>query len=201
MAQWCTRVLWAVRDRYIKKDPELGAIKADRVVFSAVSMLKQDASMKNLRDALYESDQSLHCGQNVRAIQNSFLARGFVEEAAPMTKTFEIQVRPFLVGTSSSNAEVGFDLQLRNRDVVVARNVRVTLESLDSRVVPSTYMQGLGDIGPGKTIMVGSGALSRDYAVYGSLAQSITSGSRVKYRIRVRAENGPDTVFQGEFTR
>lgn len=206
MAEWCTRVLWDLRSQFVSEDPGGGAIFSDRLIYSAVSLLKRDTSMAQFRAALDTADQQLHCGFHAKSIDKAFESRGF--PATPQKMESKLSIQGSAVGVNTSNGqstlgnpmaggEVAFQFRISNATGTTARNVRVLLESDDPLLIPVTYLQGYGDLPSGQSIVVGQGGLSLGYSVFGS----IDSGARVKkipFRLRVRLENGPDSVFQGE---
>lgn len=194
LAEWCSRVLWDIRTQITTENPDEGRYYADRMIFSAVSMLKQDSAISDLKTALMNADQELTCGIHERSITQAFQSRGFDSE--PSTFSQPLILRASLVWLQGSRSQFSFNFQIFNPNAQSARNVRLALVPRDSRISAVTYLQGYGDLGAGQTITVGSNAaLPLDFSVQGSVDSTMTAGA--KYELRVIIENGPQTVVQG----
>ncbi len=203
MAEWLTRILWAVRQQFIAERGENGAINADLLMYSALSLLKRDSSVADLRGAMLKADSKLYCGGHTKAIQGEFEKRGFATELAQVTEQMTVSVQPYGVdsnGNATSTIRPGndvlFGVQIQNVDRVAARNVRVRLESSDRRLIPTTYMQGYGDLAPGQSINVGNGwPLSA--AVGATVDSTAPRSSQLKFRLRVLMDNGAAQTIEG----
>lgn len=210
VAEWCSRVLWAIRSEFMKDDENAGPMDYERLVFTAVSLLPRDASLVTFRDALREADQRLHCGDHEDAIVESFSARGFSDSMLSLSEPLRITVEPAGLVSSDDGSlyptsvgpgkTVAFTVSITNPGAVTARNVRLMLESGDSRSLhPTTYLQGYGDLPGRQTIVVGGrGGLDFSFSVMGEIDSAARSGQRIRYRIRALSENGPPAVFEGE---
>lgn len=207
MAEWCTRVLWDIRKRILTEDPEYGAIFADRLIFSGASLLQRDATVKQFKEAITTADKKLHCGLHSRSITSAFESRGFQSEPAQLGAPLTLQASPVGVNYSGSTSSLGnptpgnevtFTLKLNNPNGEIARNVRVILESRHAHLIPTTYAQSYADLPPGASVTIGSGNLGVDYSVFATIDKNAKVRSRLPYRIRVKPENGPETVVDGE---
>jgi hypothetical protein len=205
VAEWCSRVLWEIRENFVVQNPKLGAIYSDRMVYSALSLLGRDASLSQFQKALLQSDEQLHCGGHEEAIMNAFEGRGFSQPATlaqPLTLSAKaIAVNP-TTGAPTAPLPGGlvvFQFTLRNPNGAVARNVRVRLEPKDARLFPTTYQQAFGDVPSGRSLSVGTagGGLSLEYSVAGEIDSAAVRGQAIGFRLRVMSENAPDTVFEG----
>ena len=210
VAEWCTRLLWEIREDFVAEDSEIGAINFERMLFSAVSLLERDASIGDLRSAMVSADDKLHCGGHETSIETAFQSRGFIADPPTLSNRLEVQAEPTGVRfTNNSSIEVidptpgqsvVFAMRIRNNNSQVARNVRVKLEPLDQGLLTSTYLQGYGDLAPGQTIQIGLQGLDFGFSVFGEVDQRVSSGSRLRYQLRIMVENGPETVVPGEIT-
>jgi hypothetical protein len=207
VGEWCTRVLWDVRKSFVADDSAAGPILSDRMVYSAVSLLTKDTSMTAFKSALIQADEQLHCGGHQDAINTAFESRGFVSPGS-LSQPLTITASPIGVSTDSSGkmspsnlvpgAQVVFSFSIQNPNSNIARNVRVKLESSDSRFHAMTYQQSFGDMEGGQKIAVGgSGGLSIDFSVVGQIDQTATRGRSLPYTLRVLTENGQESVFNG----
>lgn len=209
VAEWCTRVLWDIRKNFIAEDAEAGALKSDRMIYSAVSLLKRDTSFSQFQSALQSADEELHCGGHSDAITEAFENRGFVE-AESLSGPLKLTAAPVTVkvsdtgSVSAASAAPGvtvlFNVRIQNGNSEVARNVRLKLEPRDAKLIALTYQQGYGDIPAGKTISIGTGGagLGPDFSVVGEIDSTARAGQRIPYRLRLIPENGTETVFDGE---
>ncbi len=204
MAEWLTRILWALRDGFIKERGVRGAINADLLMYSSLSLLKRDSSLVDLRAAMIVADAKLYCGGHAEAIQNEFEKRGLTAAPPAVTEKISITTQPVGIGsdgkpitTIQPGNQVAFAIQLRNTDRVTARNVRVKLESVDSKLIPAAYMQGYGDLAAGQSLNVGNGGWPLDAAVTANVDSRAARGTQVKFRLRVLVENGPDQITEG----
>ena len=205
-AEWCTRVLWEIRQSFVDRDPRLGAVYADRLMFSAMGFLRKDTSLSQFRDALVQADSQLHCGGNEDTILNAFESRGFARSFPQLARPLDVQVAP--VGLDQNyqptqiapGVTIAFKLRIVNRNNETARNIRVKLEPLDNRFYATTYQQGYGDLAPGQSIQVGvdRNGLALDSSVFAETDRGAQRGSRLRYRIRLLVENGPESSFQGD---
>ncbi|MCB0416362.1 MAG: hypothetical protein H6617_08165 [Bdellovibrionaceae bacterium] len=211
VAEGCTRVLWEVRQQIALESSELGAIFSDRLVYSAVGMLSQDTSMREFYSSLVQADKELYCGLHQRSIEQAFIARGFDPNPPRLGQPLQVQHVPFgltFVDNNGSvepqvvpigpNVIVAFQFVIRNNSNQVARNVRVAASSQDPNWITDRYMQGLGDISPGQSIIVGisQGLPALDYSVSGIIDQR-SSGVGMKYFFQVFADNADPVVQPG----
>lgn len=199
VAEWCSRVLWDIRQSFVDDNPETGSMLSDRMIYSAASLLGRDSSLSEFKRALLSADSELHCGGHESVIQSAFESRGFFE-APTLSRDLEINASSTVARSSVSQVgKVTFLFRIRNSNSVTARNVRVVLEPLDARLKASTYMQAFGDLAPGKTIGVGtSGGMSTDFSVTGTVDAGVASGQRLRYRLRLLSEGGADVLFNAE---
>ncbi len=203
MAEWLTRVLWSLREQFITERGQNGAINADVLMYSALSLLKRDSSVVDLRGAMVQADAKLYCGGHAKAIQGEFEKRGFATELAPVTDQMSVQIQPYGVdsgGNASTTIKPGgdvvFAVNIQNVDRVAARNVRVKLESSERYLIPTTYMQGYGDLASGQTISIGNGwPLSA--AVSATIDSKVPRGSQLKFRLRILIDNGTTQTIEG----
>jgi len=192
-----------VRSKFVEERGQNGAVSADVLMYSALSLLKRDSSMGDLRNAMVKADTKLFCGGHVETIQTEFEKRGFQTNIAPITEEISVTVQPYGVdtnGNASGNVrpgdDVAFAVQLQNRDRVVARNVRVKLESVDRYLVPNTYLQGYGDLAAGQSVNIGNGwPLSA--AVGATLDSRTPRGSQIRFRLKILIDNGPTQTVEG----
>lgn len=207
IGEWCSRVLWDVRKSFVEKDSTAGPILSDRVVYSAVSLLTKDTSMAAFKSALLQADDELHCGGHQDAINTAFESRGFVSPGS-LDQALVLTATPIGVTTNASGdkapaalapgVQVVFNMSISNPNSKIARNVRVRLESADSRFHALTYQQSYGDMEGGQKIAVGgSGGLAVDFSVVGQIDSTAPRGKSLPYTLRVLSENGQETVFTG----
>ncbi len=207
VAEWCTRVLWEVREKFVDEDREAGPILSDRVIFAAATKLKRDASLSEFQNALYDADEAIHCGGHESVITDAFEGRGF-KRASALEKPLSLSVgtaqavsvndSAVSATTLRAGASVVFSFRIQNNNSEVARNVRVRLESMDAKFLPITYMQAFGDINPRSTVSVGTTqGLSLAHTVMGEVDKTAVAGSKLKYRLRLLVENAQDTVIEG----
>jgi hypothetical protein len=196
MAEWCSRVLWNLREQFVKEDPSTGALFADRLMFSAISLLKKDTSISQFRAALFQADNTLHCGLHNRSIEEAFQSKGFSDTGnlgAPLQLKASSRSVPSSV--DSTNNAISFAFAISNPTGQTARNVRIYLESPNGSILPTVYMQAFGDLPPGATIQVGTqSGLDSNFSVLGT----VNASGPVRYRLRIKIENGPDTVVEGQ---
>lgn len=207
VAEWCTRVLWEIRESFVDDSGEEGAIDADRLMYAAATLLGRDTSFSRYQDALLAADSELYCGGHDGVIQNAFESRGFFR-GEELAKPLAVVAEAFGIRSSDSGIQrvtlnpgstVAFAVRIRNVNAAVARNVRVRLEPRDTRLFATTYQQAFGDIPPGRTINIGTqGGLPVDFSVVGEIDERAVRGQRLPYRIRVLSENAPEAVFDGE---
>lgn len=209
VAEWCTRVLWDIRREFVNEDPEQGAMRFERLVFSAVSNLKRDTSLRAFKSSLMETDDALYCGGHETGISSAFSARGFPADISDLGEKLFVAARPvglvlsgedYQIATPRPGATLTFDLRLGNPNNDIARDVRVYLEVEQEGIYTTTYMQGFGDLKPGQQIEVGDTGLDYGFSVWGEIDQRLGSGTNVRYQIRITSQNTPDGVFQGSFT-
>ncbi len=208
MGEWCSRVLWDIRQSFVNEDSLTGPILSDRVVFSAVSLLSKDTSVSQLQKALIEADSELHCGGHAQAIQSAFQSRGFLG-AAPLSAPLVFSATPVpvqgdgvggktVIQAAAPGSEIVFKLSIQNTNAGRARNVRVRLESQDSRFLPLTYQQSFGDLEAGQTLSVGGNSgLGLEFSVLGQVDKAAVRGQSLPYTLRVSSENGQDTLING----
>jgi len=210
VAEWCSRVLWDVRQKFVSEDPESGAFKFERMVWSAVGLLKRDTSIRQFHDALLQADDQLHCGGHEGTIQSAFQTRGFDAEADSLSKPLNADIRPQAISDASGTAQfvspgpgttIVFDARIQNTSSAIARNVRMIVEPVERGIQPIVYMQAFGDLSPGKMIGIGSGG-SLDYSrsVKFEIDRGLGTGRTIRYRIRIVPENGPETVLDRELS-
>ncbi len=207
VAEWCTRVLWDIRQSFIEDYGSDGPTISDRFVFSAASLLGRDSGIAQFRDALLSANEDLHCGGYGEVINDAFEKRGFVKPealAGPLAVTgTAVTVR--VNGTSiqptppAPGVSVVFSVRIQNPFPSVARNVRMKLSSSSPLLITKIYQQGLGDLEAGRTINVGSlGGLPSTFSVLGEIDSRATPGSAIPYTLTIMTENGPDAVVRGE---
>lgn len=201
-AEWCTRVMWEIRQAFVDNDSKYGSIYADRLVFSALGLLKKDTSIRQWHEALIQADSTLHCGGHQSDIEQAFSSRGFDRSPSTLSQPLKIQASAVSVdsgkSTTKSSTTIGFQMQIVNPNNDVARNVRVRLEPQDRGLFATVYQQAYGDLAPGQTLLVGvqGRGLPIDFSPQGETDQA-TRGARVKYILRVLVENGQDAIFEG----
>jgi hypothetical protein len=122
--------------------------------------------------------------------------RGFDEQAPALGDPLQVRATPQVVKDQNGSGNLlTFAFSIANPTGETARNVRIFLESLDGKFTPTAYMQGFGDLAPGATIQVGtSNGLDLGLSVYGSPNAS----GAAKFRLRVKVENGPETIVEGQ---
>lgn len=210
MAEWCSRVLWDVRSQFVSESPEKGAFLSDRLIFSSLAFLKKDASIKEFREALSTADSEMYCGLHSKSIKNAFESRGFNESVGalgtPLQLSTQVSVltqgedQKVVKATTLAGSNAFFAVKISNPNSVTARNVRVILEALDNQLIPVSYLQSYGDLPAGNSILTATqnGLDPVYYAVNASIPKGVTAG-KIKYRLRVLVENGPETTVNGEF--
>ena len=186
VAEWCTRVLWDVRTALQKKYDDKGPELSDRLVYSAVSLLTKDTSMRQFRDKLVEADQKLYCGENQDSIAQAFSSRGFEDTPKPATSPLRLVAN----AVRSSDGVLAFQMTLTNPNQVTVRDVRVRLEALGGGITPLAYMQGYGDIPAGGVVNI-----VPDLSVNAGIG---ATGNGIRYRLHVTSENAPETVLSSE---
>lgn len=204
VAEWCTRVAWEIREKMVKNNPQDGNAMADRLVFSAVSLLPRDASIRNFYQALMSADEELHCGEYSGDIEEAFGRRGFTEEVDGLSQRLRFSAEATSVSTSRSTSALGspstisFKLSIANPNNETARNVRVKLETSDPNLHVTTYQQSYGDLPPGKSLSIGGGKMGYEFSVSAEIDKQVPRGRRLSYRVRVFAENGGENVVEGQ---
>jgi hypothetical protein len=193
VAEWCSRVLWQLRSQFLSFHGERGAVLADRLVLSSATLLERDSSVSRFRSALQQADGQLHCGMNRKSIDSVFEQAGFEKDPPQLEKPLQVIVTTGK-GTTISRDPFHFAFTITNPTSRVARNVRVALESRDSRLVPIAYMQGFGDLPAGHSISVGADAVD----LLPTATIDAPRGTRVPFRIRILVENGQESTFDGE---
>lgn len=181
VAEWCSRVLWDIRTQFVKEDKETGSFYSDRVVFSAFSLLGENASILEFKKALQEADKTTHCGLHQASIEKAFSSRGFKEDIKKVGQPIELselQVNQL----DSSEYSIAFSLSNSNRSL--ARNVRVELLSDNPSYIPLTYFQGYGDFEAGQR--------AQNIPALTFQASRIT---RARLYLKVFFENGPETFY------
>lgn len=206
VAEWCSRVLWEIRESFVRQNSQTGAIYSDRMIYSAASLLGRDASLSQFQSALMESDEQLHCGGHQEAIVEAFESRGFTQPSK-LEQPLALSANPVTVRVTSTGVQavapapgstVVFNMSIRNPNGSTARNVRVRLEPKDARLFTTTYQQGYGDLPAGRAISIGvSNGLSSDFSVVGEIDSKAVRGQQVGYRLRVMSENSKETVIEG----
>lgn len=203
VAEWCTRVLWEIRDNVVKQNPQDGNALADRLIFSAASLLPRDASLQQFMQALKQADEELHCGEYSDGIEAAFERRGFVEEPEELSRPLQLVAEPVRLRVSQRSqgffqpTSLGFRITVTNPNSETARNVRVKLESLDPNLHVLTYQQGYGDLPPGSALNIGE-RLGFDFSVSAEIDRATPQGKRLGYRIRVFSDNGGEKVLEGQ---
>jgi hypothetical protein len=205
VAEWCSRVLWDIRQVLITENSASGAVKADMLMMGALTLLKRDSSFSGYRNAVLEADQILYCGTHGPAIQNAFSSRGFSDSAGLNNRlTFEATVfgvnsSGALTSTIAAGQEFTFKLKIANPNSGIARNVRVRLESANGRIHTTTYEQGFGDLAASRVLEVGvQNGVPIDHSVFGYIDRNASRGTRYPYKLRLISENAPETVLNGE---
>ncbi|MBI3294818.1 MAG: hypothetical protein HYZ71_08815 [Deltaproteobacteria bacterium] len=185
VAEWCTRVLWRIRSQFVLQDSYRGPIDADRLIYSAISLLPQDASFTAFRSALLSADQKLG-GVHSRTIEAAFAVGGFDPNPSRLRQPLSVIGRAEVARGGSVN----FNLQVSNPNGNVARNVRVILEQVDARIVPVISVQGFGDMPAGATVTVSSQSAS-------AITATVSATGGALFRLRVVTENGNDGIYEG----
>jgi len=209
VAEWCSRVLWDLHEKFVSNDPETGSFLADRLVYSAVSLMKKDTSIKAFYENLLAADDNLYCGDNSGNIENAFESRGFSADPDGLNSPIALVADPVALSASSSQpasnfdqtASVGFSIKIKNTSGVTARNVRVRLETSDPNLHIVTYQQGYGDIPAGKSLSIGEGTLGYDSSVSAEIDQNAPHGRAIRYRVVVEADNGGRNLVEGTIAR
>lgn len=206
VAEWCSRVLWEIRQQIVAEEQTVGHIYSDRLIFAAMTLLKQDASLQDFSKALVSADEKLHCGFHTKSIAKAFETRGFEMNPARLGKSLSLTAQPVglsndQIGDLVPGQEMAFVARITNTNSVTARNVRIHLESLSEDFYPTTYQQGLGDLAPGQSLSIDSnGGLSIYSSVFGMINSQAQRGKNIRYRLRILTDNGPQTVKEGFFT-
>ncbi len=209
LAEWCSRVLWDIRTQFSKESPQRGAFLSDRLVFSAVSLLKKDASMKQFREALSKADGEMYCGLHSKSIKNAFESRGYNDAPTVLSNPLQLSAAVNVYSVDGSNitkptslpgSTAFFTVKIVNPNSAVARNVRVQLEAVDENLVPIAYSQSYGDLPAGATILTtqANGLDPMVYGVNGGVPTN-SKANRIKYRLKVVIDNGPTTTNTGDF--
>lgn len=195
LAEWCSRVLWDIRSQMVSENSDEGRFYADRAIFGAASLLKKDTSISDLKKALLAADEELNCGIHTRSITSAFISRGYPSEIPQISKP--LNLRASLVWLNDQPGQFSLSFVISNPNGESAKNVQLILESADDRITTVIPTQGYGDLGANRSITVGqTGALPLDYSVKGSVdTRQNYRGAR--FLIRVKIENGPETVLQG----
>lgn len=206
VSEWCLRSLWDIRTAMVAKNGDFGAAQADYLIFSGLSLLQQDTSMLQFAQAIDQADRRLFCGGNKSLVRSAFEGRDFSMSPTKLVKPLDVSIRQVGVTTSNGQQTQGsprpggqltFTIRLQNNDTENARNVRVRLTSSSTLLVPTTYMQGYGDIAPNATVTVGNGGFSLDYSVWANIDRSATPGVAMRYAIEVLVENGETRRLEG----
>lgn len=197
LSQWCSRVLWDIREQMVTENDEQGQYYADRTIFAAASLLQKNTSISDFKNALLVADEELNCGIHSRSITNAFVSRGFKDSVPKLTQPLFFEGSIVWLSSSSTTSK-SFALQfiIKNTNSQIARNVRLVLEAPNGGFISFIPQQSFGDLGAGKTISVGANsALPLDYSVLGVvLLNKNYQGTRVL--IRVQMENGPESVHE-----
>lgn len=195
------RSWWTVRSAMASAGEE-GAVRADALLLTAISMLPKNASITNLYDSLQKADKELFCGENSSDIRAAFQDRGFFGSGSQLQRPLDVvgRVATFVLRNGSyvgSPAQPGgyaaIGARLRNNSDQTARNVRLTLVPKDQRLTPFIYETYVGDMKPGATVETG-GNLSWDYAPWARIETTARPGNSLPYVLQVNYENGPKTV-------
>ncbi len=199
LGEWCSRVLWDIREQIVSENKVEGSFYADRMIFAAASLLKTDTSITDLKESLLNADEELNCGIHSRSIQNAFESRGFSNEVKnldnPLLFKGSVSWSPY--SNEQSTRSFSVDFTITNTNSELARNVRLVLESPNGDFSPIVYEQAFGDLGSGKTVTVGvNGPIPIDYSVMGTIPAN-RNYKGIKIILRVKIDNGPDTVIQG----
>ncbi len=207
MAEWCTRVLWDIRSQFVNETSKRGAFLSDRLIFSAVGLLKKDTSVRQFKEALSTADNEMYCGLHAKSINKAFESRGFTDAptlATPLqvsssASVYAIENDELVKPTSLAGNSVYFNVKITNPNSSTARNVRLTLEALDENLIPITSVQGYGDLAGGSSILISdkAGLSSFIYSVNATIPTS-SKATRIKYRLKVQMENGPIAVTTGD---
>ncbi len=194
VAEWCSRVLWEIRDSFVRENSQTGPIYSDRMIYSAASLLGRDSSISEFQTALMQADDELHCGGHQDFIAGAFESRGFTKPGT-LGQPLTVTAQP---ASAAPGRAATFVVVIQNPNGEVARNVRVQLESMDPRLIVTTYMQAYGDLPPGATLNIGGpGGLSSAFSVAAEFDSGTFRGQQLPYRIRVLSENGVDAVIDG----
>lgn len=204
VGEWCTRVLWDIRSAFVSEDSQYGAIRSDRLIYSALSSITRDTTFSQYQRALSSADGELYCGTHVSAIDGAFGNRGF-SSVSSLTSPLQLSATPLAFDASGNQqpapvagSQIAFTIRITNPNSTLARNVRLGMESTDSRLQVVTYMQGYGDLPSGRSVQIGSGVNSIDLSVLAKVSSSAAKGTKLPYRLRVLVENGAETTSSGE---
>lgn len=206
VSEWCLRTLWDIRSQMVRDRGDVGAVHADYLIYSALSLQQQDTSFLRFGRSLQEADQKLFCGRNAATIRQAFESRDFRLNPPLLLQPLDVSVQPVGVNTSGGSAiqgapraggQLAFAIRLRNTGNGIARNVRVRLTSSSPLLVPTTYMQGYGDIPPGGSVTVGDGGLSLDHSVWAEIDRNAGRGVSMRYAIEALVENGESRRVEG----
>ena len=209
VAEWCTRVLWDIHEKFVESDPEQGSFLADRLVYSAVSLLKKDSSIQNFYQNLLSADDNLYCGENSGNIEKAFESRGYNADPDGLGSPIALTADPVAMSSNTSTpasnfdatASVGFAVTIKNTSSVTARNVRLRLESSDPALHIVVYQQGYGDLPAGKSLSIGEGALGYDSSLSAEIDSNAPHGRPISYRVVVEADNGGRNLVEGSISR
>lgn len=201
MAEWCDRVTLSIWAKIRERHPEEGAAISDRLVFSAVSLLKRDSSVRDFYEAMLSADEELHCGEFSEDIEHAFQSRGFNADPESLSRQLQLSAEPVAVDSGANSRSVGFQITIKNSSSQTARNVRVAVESDDLLLIPVVYMQGYGDIPGGRTLNIGGQGLGLDFSPTAEIDSRAPAGRAISYRLRLMTENGSDVFVEGKVTR
>ncbi|MFM8315984.1 MAG: hypothetical protein ACKOA8_17025 [Deltaproteobacteria bacterium] len=195
LGEWCSRVLWDIRTQIVTENSDEGRFYADRTIFSAASILAKNSSVTDLKSALLQADEELNCGIHQRSISQAFQSRGFSSEVSNLQNP--LTIKGSLSWLSEERGSFAFNFVITNPNPQSARNVRLVLESPDGSFSPVIPQQSYGDLGPGRTITVGTqGALPIMYSVKGAVDLS-RNYRGTRYLLKVKSENGQETIIPG----
>ena len=197
VAEWCTRVLWQIRNSFVSEDGDTGSFFSDRLMLSAVSQLPKDASIKNFYQSLVKSDEQLHCGLHQRSINNAFASRGFQTEPASLSQPLTLFAEPYATQVDSGSI-ILFKVRVANPSGEIARNVRLVLESQSNALIVAQPIQGLGDLAPGAEILVGASSTGLSDAYSPSALKDERVSGSAAFILKAVPENGPETYLQGK---
>ncbi|MBI4404907.1 MAG: hypothetical protein HY537_12135 [Deltaproteobacteria bacterium] len=210
VGSWLSRALFEIRTQFENEDKKGGAVFADRLMFSAASLLSTNASISEFYRALVTADERLHCGNHTVSIRNAFERRGFDTDISNLSQPLilsQVRARGFIQtggqyhsAPFQNGTEVRFAFRLENPNLKDARNVRVRVQA-SSKLIPLIPEQAYGDLASRQSITVGNGvkSMSIDFSISARLDR-MSPGEKIPFVLLAQPENGPLTQIRGEIS-